>query len=442
MEIGKNTMLSDRILRRLAWFLVGVFFILLTAGLALQVVTQSPLYGVGWLATILEAAVVCVFVVVGVLIVSRHIRHPVGWIWICLSILTAQDHFAWGYAYYGYILHPGSLPGVNVLIVWLYLQVRSTLGLLLITLLLLLFPTGRPLSYRWGLVAWIALGVVSVATLISVVAPVPFGYFPFPTDLLVTGEPARAVLGPLWVIFNLAATLCIPAATLSLLIRLRRARGVERQQLKWVAYAAAFLPFGLIIMNLGESGLTADLNGVWFLGLGLVFMGFSGIALASAIAIFRYRLWDIDIIIRRTLVYGALTATLAVLYLASIVLLQGLFVAVSGEQSAVAVVISTLVIAALFTPLRRRIQNDIDRRFYRKKYDAEKVVAVFSAGLREEVDIEQLSERFLAVVEETLQPERLSLWLRASGAGHIPAQQGHHTGDHKGSPLKISTDSS
>jgi len=137
----------------------------------------------------------------------------------------------------------------------------------------------------------------------------------------------------------------------------------------------------------------------------------------SAIAILRYRLWDIDIIIRRTLVYGSLTATLALVYLSSIVLLQ------RYEQ-------------------RGDHQNDIDRRFYRREYDAEKVVAVFSAGLREQVDIEQLSERLLAVVEETLQPESLSLWLRVSGAGHIPAQQGHHTGDHKGSPLKISTDSS
>jgi len=403
---------GNRTYRWLAFFLVGLIVSLLTAGLALQVATESPPYGVSWFAIISEAAIIFLFVAVGALIVSRHPRHPIGWIWICLGLIAATDHFAWSYAYYGFIEHPGSLPGVGVLIVWMYLQVRATFGLLFISLLLLLFPTGRPLTHRWGIVAWIALGATSAATLIYVIAPDPFGYFPFPTNLLYAGELAPTFQSPLWTIANLTAICCILAAALSLFIRLHRSRGIERQQIKRFVYASAFLPLGNFVMVLAESRQAPDVNWVWLLGLGIVIIGFAGIALASAIAIFRYRLWDIDIIIRRTLVYGGLTATLALVYLSSIVLLQGLFVALSGQESAVAVVISTLAIAALFTPLRRRIQNDIDRRFYRRKYDAEKIVAAFGVGLREEVDIGQLSERLQAVVEETLQPESLSLWIK------------------------------
>jgi hypothetical protein len=193
----------------------------------------------------------------------------------------------------------------------------------------------------------------------------------------------------------------------------------ERQQTKWVVFA-----LGIFIVLLVAGEITPVLfsslgvgtrPGFWdqFLGNGVIgILTPALIPIAIGISILRYHLWDIDVIIRKTLVYAALTLTLALVYFGSVILLQNLFTAVGGQQSAVVTVISTLLIAALFTPLRKRIQSDIDRRFYRKKYDAEKTITAFSASLRQEVNLEQIGERLLSVVEETMQPEKVSLWLR------------------------------
>jgi hypothetical protein len=412
MESSLKTIWNARNARRLAWSLVGVFVILATAGLTLQVVTGSTMFGVPWLIIFVEPPLLFVFVAVGALIVSRHPRQPIGWIWILLANFAILDYFAWGYAYYGYIAHPDSLPGVAAMIVWLYLLVRGTFGLLLFTLLLLLFPNGQLPSRRWRLLAWITLGVVSVATLASAVAPKPFGYFPFPTNLLAVGEPARAALGRLREIAAIVIPLCVAAAALSLFIRLRQARGVERQQLKWFVYAAAFMPPGIFVIRLGMSRQASAPSQESLLGIGIFFIGLAGLAVASAIAIFRYRLWDIDIIIRRTLIFGLLTGTLALVYFSSVVLLGQVFQTLTGQQSPLAIVLSTLAIAALFSPLRRRIQNIIDRRFYRRKYDAQRTLANFAAVSRDHIDLNELSAVLLRTVQETMQPEHLSLWLK------------------------------
>lgn len=407
-----KTILSDQVARGLAWFLVGLFVVLGTAGLALQAVTGSPMFGAPWIVIFIEPPLLFIFVTVGALIVSRHPRQPIGWMWILLANIAILDDFAWGYASYGYVAHPGSLPGVAAMIVWLYLAVRGTLGLLLFTLLLLLFPNGKPPSHRWSLLAWITLGAVSLATLASAGAPNPFGYFPFPTNLLAVGTPARIALGHLRTMMSIVIPLCVTAAALSLFLRLRQARGVERQQLKWFVYAAAFIPPGVIVILLGMSRPASAPSRESLLGIGIFFIGLAGLAVASAIAIFRYRLWDIDIIIRRTLIFGLLTSTLALIYFSSVVVFGQVFQDLTGQQSPLAIVLSTLAIAALFTPLRRRIQDIIDRRFYRRKYDSEKVLAAFSASLRDEVDLERLTATMLAVIEETVQPEHLSLWLK------------------------------
>jgi hypothetical protein len=200
-------------------------------------------------------------------------------------------------------------------------------------------------------------------------------------------------------------------SALSLVVRYRRAKGLERQQMKWIAGAAVLV--GVYVLG-GVLGLE------WLLGEALWNLlnaaTNTGLYVAVGVAILRYRLYDIDLLINRTLVYGSLTATLVALYFDGIVLLQKVFVVLTGQKSTLAVVASTLMIAALFDPLRRRIQSFIDRRFYRSKYDARKTLDTFSAKLRDQTDLEELNNELVGVVRETMQPAHVSLWLRPDTA--------------------------
>jgi hypothetical protein len=205
-------------------------------------------------------------------------------------------------------------------------------------------------------------------------------------------------------------------AVISLFVRFHRARGIERQQIKWFASAAA-LTFAWIFLFeqlLGaEGGVLEAIGAVSSLVL------VPSIPIATGIAILRHRLYDIDLIINRTLVYGALTALLVAVYVGTIVVLQGLLRALSGQESQLAIVASTLVIAALFNPLRRRIQSFIDKRFYRSNYDARKMLEAFSAKLRDETDLEALNNELVGVVRETMQPAHVSLWLRPETSSKV-----------------------
>jgi hypothetical protein len=202
----------------------------------------------------------------------------------------------------------------------------------------------------------------------------------------------------------------IAISVASLLMRRGYARGVERQQTKWFTYTSAVAASGAILQYI----ISEPLELVWLRGVAyaLVLIGLVGIPISMGIAITRYKLYEIDLLINRTLVYGSLTAMLVALYFGGIVVLQRVFVLLTGQQSTLAVVASTLLIAALFTPLRRRIQSFIDRRFYRRKYDARKTLEAFSATLRDETDLEALNNDLVGVVRETMQPAHVSLWLR------------------------------
>jgi hypothetical protein len=262
-------------------------------------------------------------------------------------------------------------------------------------LYLYLFPNGRavPKWTRWPMAAIIGLHalVMTGAILLS------FG---------IGGRFESFGEGGFFVVILVG----FPLILVSQVLRYRNdSTPVERQQTKWfVGSLALIVILGMIqtvltgSMDLIEIGWWGDLSGL------LDFL----IPISLVISILRYRLWDIDVIIRRTLVYGVLTAVLALVFFGGVTLLQRLFQVVSGQQSAISIVLSTLAIAALFNPLRRRVQDFIDRRFYRKKYNAEQALARFAARAREETDIEQLSAEMVGVVEETMQPERVNLWLK------------------------------
>jgi hypothetical protein len=410
---GIANLLTPRNMRRLAGGLLALYAALAGAGLAIQIVEGAPAYGLPMPVHLLEAMLLSTWALVGALLVSRHPRHPVGWVWILLAISYALDHFAWGYAYHGFVTDPGSLPGVEVAIVMQYWLVRGTLGTIGWTLLFLLFPTGQSVSRRWGKVAWIAAGAVAVQVPVATMAPDPIGLFPFPTDILAAPDAARTVLDPLRELTVVAGLVCQVAAAFSLFTRLRRARGVERQQLKWFVYTASFLAPGIFLIVWG--GTEPSTAPAWALPLGFVLgpgIGGMGTSIGSAVAILRYHLWDIDIIIRRTLAYSALTGVLALVYFGSVAALQAMFRTLAGQNSQLAIVVSTLAIAGLFNPLRIRLQSAIDRRFYRSKYDTAQTLAAFSASLREAMDLGQLADDLLDVVGQTMQPTHASLWLR------------------------------
>jgi hypothetical protein len=339
---------------------------------------------------------------VGAVAASHRPGNPVGWVLCSIGLSWGVGHFTSEYATYALLAAPGSLPAAEAA-AWIYSWVWVP-GLGFIVFLPLLFPSGRLPSPGWRPFAWFSVLLVVAGTIVAAFSPGPgvglsirnpFGMESLP-DL---NQQLQALMFAL-----------IFVASASLVARLHRARGVERQQIKWVAYAGALgggaaLPTYTVLE-------AVNLPWLHLAGYVPALVGILGVPTAVGIAITRYRLYDIDILINRTLVYGTLTATLVALYLVGIVVLQRVFVFLTGQQSTLAVVASTLLIAALFNPLRRSLQSFIDRRFYRRKYDARKTLERFSARLRDETDLDALSDDLVDVVRETMQPTHASLWLR------------------------------
>jgi hypothetical protein len=424
--------MSRRTTTRVTWSLC-VLSLALTALSLLFLVRSISHPGVHvfdhWLDSTLAAIV---FSTVGAVIAPRTPPHnPIGWLFCVVGLLFAVTHFSAEYAIYTLLAAPGSLlPGGESaawLESWLWVPQLGS-----VVLVVLLFPDGRLPSRGWRWFVWLSALLVLMGALLSALSPGPIsvGLGPIRNPLGVESLPSFIK------VVERVVNALLFAVVISLFVRLRRARGLERQQIKWFVYATALTICGGILTY----PVSEAIGSVWLKWIGFVpfIVGVMAIPISMGIAVMRYRLYDIDVIINRTLVYALLTATLVTLYFAVIVVLQRLFVLLTGEQSTLAVVASTLLIAALFNPLRRRIQGFIDRRFYRRKYDAAKTLESFSARLRDETDLDALSDDLVGVVRQTMQPAHVSLWLwpdREAKGGRGEDPQPHDSHQHAASDL-------
>jgi hypothetical protein len=389
--------MTTRTAGRLAWGLAWISALLFAAAMALYAAGTGADTG-----RVLSFLIVLGFSGVGALVASRHPGNAIGWIFCAAALLggalgTLADAYAWYWldghaaseglakagAWYGSL---GWIPGV----------------LVPITFLPLLFPDGRLLTPRWRAVAWCAaLGIAGVFITEGLKSG-PLDDFPQIQNPFGIDSELRNPLEAFSILLLLVGLIGSPV---SLYLRLRRASAQRRQQIKWLVWAGAVAVVTFVIGAVGYA--------VWdeWISNAAILLSVLGLAVATGIAILRHRLYDIDVVINRTLVYGALTATLAGAYLGSVLLLQ----LVLSPSSDLAIAGSTLAVAALFRPARARIQSAVDRRFYRRRYDAQRTLEAFGARLRNELALESASAELSAVVRDTMQPAHVSVWIRGAG---------------------------
>jgi hypothetical protein len=422
----------------LAWSLAGLSVALYAAAFVLVLLTlslTSPAKGTsaaGWgvshgIGEFLLYLPFLAFPVVGALIGSKRPGNPIGWICLIAGLFwmsSAQEDASNAYE----LARTGEAASsvtLDALTQGIWALPVGLLGIYMI----LLFPDGRLPSRRWRPFAFFAGAVIVLIPIAFVFDPVPleghpglrnpFGLEQYPWLEIVT------------TLIALLLPLCILTSAASLVLRYRRSGAEMREQIKWLAFAASFVGVTYLCVLIGGFLFSAggpfgrSTTPVWLsLGQNLILVSYASIPTAIGFAVLKYRLYDIDIIINRALVYGPLTISLVAVYLGGVVGAQEAFRTLTGQehQPQLAVVVSTLAIAALFSPLRRRIQYFIDRRFYRRKYDAARIMAAYGTRLRDEVDLKTLSDDLLAVVRETVQPVHVDLWLR-SPDGTPPAEK-------------------
>jgi hypothetical protein len=394
----------------LAWTLFVVISLLALATAISTLVTHTPhdplirlVGGVVW------DLFPMVFAFLAALIIAHRPRNLTGW----LLMLPAVG-FALGNPADLFLRSLTSAPAAPTLAFFLVVWYDSWYWLFLVIPLLLIplvFPTGSPISPRWQ---WVSIAVAGLGLFVLLLMTFSQGIGPPQATWTVsnpvgfiTNQLLEVIIPPSVLILGILTLLCAA----SIFVRFRQASDIERAQIKWLLYACALFVVAyapLLVLNVNtEEWLSSDLLGLLFV------LAVLTIPAAIAIAILRYRLWDIDLIIRKTMVYVGLTALLALVYFGLVTLLQNLFSSMIGnQQSPISVVVSTLAIAALFNPLRRRVQDFIDRRFYRRKYNAEQALGRFAAIARDEVELRKLTESLVSVVGETMQPANISLRLK------------------------------
>jgi hypothetical protein len=394
---------------RLALVLTALSAVLLVLAIVLLVLNRD----LGFRALSPHLFVVPGFAVVGLVLAVRRPDHAIGWLFVGMGLVAAVQAFAFGYAARGFVTAPASLPAASWM-AWLAAW-TWTLNLPALALLLLLFPDGRVPSPRWRVVPWllgVAVAGVTVWTMLQP-GPIDLGVVTIanPAGLAALDDPAIRALGnaPGILVF-LTLFIGSVACALAPFVRRRQAAPIERQQLKWLAFVAGSSGLAGAIGFL-MAGLASSIVGGLLLVVALAGIAV-GIPVAVGLAILRYRLYDIDRVINRTLVYGLLTAVLGLGYAGVVLVLGQGFGGVGGNPPSWGVAGATLAAAALFQPLRRRIQQAVDRRFNRRRYNTARTIQAFSTRLRDQIDLDTLSAELLAVVDQTMEPTRVSLWLR------------------------------
>lgn len=405
-----------RYLPALAWVVAGIEIVFMLGAAALVTLDRGATFPDGatpWPGSVVASLDSVPLAIVGALIASRLPGNPYGWLWLLVGMgKGAFVGFFTAYALHSEFVSP--LPAESLAVAIASLGFAITI--VTFPFLLLLFPTGTPAGRPWNWVTWLAAIVGGVVLATGWAPPVqgsvvPGMSPPFAIDGPWGDAAARLMIVCVYAIFGF-----ILLGAVSLVFRFRAARDVERQQLKWLTYAAAILGGSIF-----ASETLGDLPGIWDAVFEAVTLW--PIPIAVAIAILRHRLYEIDLLIRRTLVYALLSACLAAMYLAAVGLLQTPVRSLTGGDSQLAVVAATLLVALVFSPLRRKLQSGIDRAFYRQRYDARATLAALTSAVRTEVDLEPLTDAVVAALRDSVQPTHASIWLRAATSSREDASE-------------------